>query len=361
MVRLPLTKINKNNPFVLLPTLPEKAKLGTIDANSMYTNIDSKHAIKVIANWFETFSSELPLNFPSNLIIKVLNVVMHNNIFQFGDTWWKQKIGTAMGTSCACIYSTIYYAYHERTLLLEKYKNNIIYYKRFIDDIFLIWKPTINQTWKNFYNDLPFGKLTWATPSFGDTAIFLDLEINIKNRKLETKTYQKPLNLYLYLPPQSSHPPSTLKSLIYGNLRRFWIQCSKLTDYIDLAKKFFLNLLARGNDRKKITELFKECARSLDHNPPTTIRTKSRTQYINKKKTLFNKQTMIYHTTYHPQNIPRKYIQRAYQDTCKDLPCTSNLIICYHRPKNIRDVLIPSRLHNSKEYANPSSYLCTYR
>ena len=117
-----------------------------------------------------------------------------------------------------------------------------IYYKRFIDDIFLIWQPTTKNnsinSWEQFNSDLPFGKLTWAPSTFGTTAIFLDLEIKICNQQLHTKTYQKPLNLYLYLPPNSSHPPSTLKSLIFGNLRRFWIQCSCPDDYSRLTQEF---------------------------------------------------------------------------------------------------------------------------
>ena len=325
----------------------------------MYTNIDSDHALETIEKWFTNFANELPIDYPTSLILKTLDIVMHNNIFQFGDTWWRQNIGTAMGTSCACIYSTIYYAYHERTLLLKKYNKNLIYYKRFIDDIFLIWQPTTtnnsNNTWEQFNSDLPFGKLTWAPSTFGTTAIFLDLEIKICNQQLHTKTYQKPLNLYLYLPPNSSHPPSTLKSLIFGNLRRFWIQCSCPDDYSRLTQEFFMHLLKRGHARKTLTALFKECALSLDGASSN-----------NKKKcivknTLFNEHTMLYHTVYHLHNIPRLAIQQAYQTTCNNLPFTDNLIICYHRPRNIRDILIPSRLHVTKSYGNPSDYLHTYR
>ena len=41
-----------------------------------------------------------------------------------------------MGTPSACIYATIYYAYHERKTLLPKYKKNLI------DDMFGIWIPS---------------------------------------------------------------------------------------------------------------------------------------------------------------------------------------------------------------------------
>ena len=63
---------------------------------------------------------------------------MENNIFEFGDMYFKQLTGTAMGTSAACLWATIYFAIHE-DFLLEKYKDDILLYKRFIDDMFGIW------------------------------------------------------------------------------------------------------------------------------------------------------------------------------------------------------------------------------
>jgi len=41
--------------------------------------------------------------------------------------------------------ATIYYSYHEETTLLPTYGNGgpLLFYKRFIDDGFIIWKPTV--------------------------------------------------------------------------------------------------------------------------------------------------------------------------------------------------------------------------
>ena len=64
---------------------------------------------------------------------------MRLNIFQFGDTWWIQRIGTAMGTPVAVAYAMIFFAYFERTFLLPKYEKNIHFYKRQVDDILMIW------------------------------------------------------------------------------------------------------------------------------------------------------------------------------------------------------------------------------
>jgi hypothetical protein len=56
---------------------------------------------------------------------------MRNNIFQFGDTYWLQLKGAAMGVSPSCMYATLYFAAHEEALLIKYPELRI--YKRYID------------------------------------------------------------------------------------------------------------------------------------------------------------------------------------------------------------------------------------
>jgi hypothetical protein len=94
--------------------LPPNAKLFTCDANSMYNNIDTEHAIEVITWWLNDLNSNdrLPPNFPLEAILEAMKWIMRNNIFQFGDLYFLQLIGTAMGTSAAVMWATLYFAYH---------------------------------------------------------------------------------------------------------------------------------------------------------------------------------------------------------------------------------------------------------
>jgi hypothetical protein len=68
-----------------------------------------------------------------------LEIVMNNNIFMFGDTFWQQLQGTEMGTLAAPLYSILTYGYHENSQLLDTFRHNLRYYKQYIDDIFGIW------------------------------------------------------------------------------------------------------------------------------------------------------------------------------------------------------------------------------
>jgi len=96
--------------------MPTGARLFTADATAMYTNIPPDHGIDVMRRWISEFGDELPPDFLADMFLAVLELVLKNNVFQFGDTYWLQVKETAMGTSTACKYATLYFAYFERVV-----------------------------------------------------------------------------------------------------------------------------------------------------------------------------------------------------------------------------------------------------
>jgi hypothetical protein len=101
-----------------LPPLADDIVIYSADAVAMYTNIDNDHGIDSIRRWLNLHTHQLPAGFPVQRILAGLDIVMRTNIFTFGNRFWRQRNGTAMGTPCACAYATIYYSYHKETALI---------------------------------------------------------------------------------------------------------------------------------------------------------------------------------------------------------------------------------------------------
>jgi hypothetical protein len=128
----------KNNLNIL--RLPLNAQLFSADAVSMYTNISTAHALQVISDYLATHEFA---GVPADALIAALTLIMKNNVFTFGDTTWKLKCGTAMGTPPAPPYATLYFAIHEDNLLNE-FDADHIFYKRYIDDCIGVWNPSVD-------------------------------------------------------------------------------------------------------------------------------------------------------------------------------------------------------------------------
>ena len=334
-----------------LGPLPPGARLITADAVSMYTNIDTDHALEVLEKWFQLHADEIPDDLPTKFVIDGLRIIMKNNVFQFSDTFWLQLNGTAMGTSVACMWATIYYSYHEETQILNKSVRDlrIFFYRRLIDDAFIIHVPAPGSYAVLQYTMNNFGyegrRLEWEASPLARDAIFLDLTLSIQdNGKVKSTTYVKLMNLHLYIPATSAHPPGLLKSLVCGQLLRFWKQNSLTSDYIKFTKAFFEHLVNRGYDRETLKEHFSKAAERLDSKRE---KTKSNEQDQN---------SIFFHLQHHPHQIPKRALRDCFDAHCAKTfkvakkpegiyPLNINrLIVAYSRAPNLRDKLCSARL-----------------
>ncbi|MFN9982084.1 MAG: hypothetical protein ACK53Y_19315, partial [bacterium] len=92
-VLLPLIKSYIKNSATIINDLkgmvvPDNTKVFTADAKSMYTNIDTTTGIALEREFLNTNADSIPPDFPSYLFLEILETVMRNNMFSFGDTFW---------------------------------------------------------------------------------------------------------------------------------------------------------------------------------------------------------------------------------------------------------------------------------
>jgi len=336
-----------NDFSTLFPNgLPANARLFSMDAVGMYANIDTDHGIAQVEQYLHNHNDALPPNMPIPFLIAALRLVMTNNIIQFGDTYWRQRSGCAMGTSTAVNYSYLYVGSLETFVLLTKYKNNFLYYKRFIDDVIGVWLPSPDSpdTWNNVLTDINnFGQLKWTTTGFTNKLIFMDLEISVdEHGQIHTRTYQKELNLYLYIPPGSAHPRNMLRGLIYGRLRAYKLQNSDRSDFIYFAKLLGKRLRDRGWSPSELIPIFREACLHLhsEISPPPNTTTQQR---------------IFFHLPYHSRGIQRHHIRNAFNTTLSTL-LDCNLTVAVSRPKNIGD-RVCSAVLSDLPGNNPSDYI----
>ena len=317
----------------------------------MYTNIDTFYACNAIRNFLQTQNQFKDHPLPA--ILDAINLKMNNNVFQFGDCYFHQKTGTAMGTPPACCYATIYYGVREHTLL-QKYKDNLLFYRRYIDDVFGIWVPTNSGfTFNDFTSDLKYHKLRWETNPPSTTVTFLDMVLTIRHNKIETQLYEKMLNLYLYISPFSSHSPGVLSGLIIGNILRIHHLCSNSDTKKVFYDKFFLRLRARGYLPSQLIPLFTHGINLALTKPMPSSKNKCRAwlllqQQENNQQSNIVRDTVFFHIPYHPKDPLSWSIQCIFHCTFlydgKPTAGFSRLTIAYSRSKNIGEMLSYRRI-----------------
>ena len=115
--------------------------------------------------------------------------------------------------------------------------------------------------------------LEWDDIVYGDSLNFLDLNISIDStNRIVTKSYQKPLNLYQYIPPHSAHPPHMMRGIIYSLMRNYKLQNTYESDYIKMAKLLFECHVARGWDQGIMKEYILAADYQLRQNPPKLVK-----------------------------------------------------------------------------------------
>ena len=155
-------------------------------------------------------------------------------------------MGAAFSPSTANIYMSVKIRRFLRTQ--RKKPQKLLWY---IDDIFMLW-PHNSDELETFLTDLntfnpPLNYTYECSPS---TANFLDLTIYKGphfhyTNTLDTKTYQKPQNLYQYLHFTLNHQKTTFKAIITGELIRYARTNTSEDNYQAMKHVLKQRLLAR--------------------------------------------------------------------------------------------------------------------
>ena len=146
---------------------------------------------------------------------------MESNIFKFDNDFWIQLIGTSMGTRVAPTYANLFMGKLEKLLLEncpEHLKGFLHTWKRYIDDILVIWTVS-DEEFQEFFNFLNSFHTTikFDEPqhnSEDNSCEFLDLKISIEDGKISTDLYRKDTAKPRALLPSSAHPGHITSNIV---------------------------------------------------------------------------------------------------------------------------------------------------
>ena len=123
-----------------------------------------------------------------------------------------------------------------------------------------------------------------------------------------------------------------------------------------MTRLLHTRMLNMGHKAKDINNIFIECARKIETKSICT------TKNSTKRGSFDNR--LFFHYQYHPRDVSRQRIRNLYEKTCEALDekgqsfksmeiasgnklCIPRLTLCYSRPKQLRDKLVPSKLHET--------------
>ena len=306
---------------------PPNSFLATLDVVSLYPNIPHSEGLEACELYLNKRQNK---TIPTTFLISLIQFVLENNNFVFNDKHYLQIQGTAMGTKMAPSYACLFMGFLEQKLL-AKAPHVPKLWKRFIDDIFIIWTHGL-KNWEIFleYLNNSHPSIKFVSTISTQAVPFLDINVTLHNGSIETDLYSKPTDSHNYLSWDSCHPQGTKKSIPYSQALRIRRICSKESDFRKRLYQLEGYLRSCGYRSKDIKLAFDK------------VKAISRADTLGYKTRAQNSR-ITFPITYHPnlRNLPGtlfdKYKNTLLRDPKNKEIFTEPPMIAYRRPQNLRD------------------------
>lgn len=309
------------------------------DVDALYPNMDITTGLELVRTFLEEIDWEHPQRI--EFLIRAMRFVLTEGYIEFGNQIFQQNNGAAMGSPMIPPYANIYmYMLERRTV--EKYsKTSLVLYKRFIDDIIIVIETHQNNELTQLQYDLNHLhhtiKLTWAKPAYKCTFLDVSIWITAKNH-IHTEVYQKPLNMYSYLPFHSYHTSSQKSGFIKAEALRYSRTCSRLSDFSNMIHIFTIRLQRRGYPLHFINNAIRD------------VKWENRTKHLFKPSHLKKEIPLIYKIKYTPthnhhqlRTVLNNFTARIARDSPTPLSLRQRITLCYSLPRTLHKSILKAR------------------
>jgi hypothetical protein len=238
-------------------------ELATMDITNFYPSITHVEGLRRTRDFLEKLRHRHNVQMNDhqlNHLLEMLRWVLENNYVTFNGVIAHQHKGTAMGTNVAVIYANIVAASIEADVI-RRLSSSIKFYTRYIDDVFVIGNniPTLIEELNKQSATIQFERTSVRT----DLVTFLDAEIELKNKKISSKLYEKPGNQHTYILPTSNHLPAVQINLIKTEVKRIRAISSDNKNFILSINSFKRHLQLRSYNTHLLSivdiQAFKAC------------------------------------------------------------------------------------------------------
>ena len=344
--------------------IPEGAIPISIDIKSMYSNIPLDEGLEAFRECLESRSDELKQEIPTYYIMKLVRLVMEKNIFTFNEECWLQLLGTCMGTRVSPSYANLFMGILEKKLLENcpaHLKHFIYLWKRFIDDILLIWLGSLEE-FRDFFNYLNSYHTTikFDEPCHNqdeNSCNFLDLKISIHDGVIHTDLYRKPTDKPRALLPSSAHPNHITTNIVYSMAFRLLRICDSEELFEKRLTELKKDFLMPRNYSSKVVEKQFERIRNLpgsNYSEKRTLALQKKIRNVNSRNANRVKFPFDYHPVLPDAGPVLKKHHRTMITDNPELadPFPDPPMACLRQGRKLRNILCKSTL--SKISRNPA-------
>ena len=317
----------------------------TMDITSLYTVIPNNEGLQALKYFF----NQRPIKKPSSeTLLRLAELVLTLNCFSFGDNYYKQINGVAMGTKMGPSYANLFVGFIENKFFSNYHGPKPDLYKRYIDDCVGATsssKEELNLFINSVNSFHPALKYTWEISE--NSLAFLDIKLSINDNGLSTSVHYKPTDSHNYLLHSSSHPQHVKNAIPFSQFLRLRRLCSDDTDF--------------NNKCEEMCQFFKK--RGYPDSAVTTG--KHRAQEIDRETALQTSQNeetdrIPFTLTYHPQNLAIKNVILKNFKILSNDPETKHIfslppLISFKRDKNLGNFLVRSAFKFNNK---PGTFTC---
>jgi hypothetical protein len=170
-----------------------RSRIGTLDVDALYPNINRELALQAVEDALSTRT-----DYPNEVIVTILELTkfcLENSVIHYRGRWFRSKDGVPTGGPESGSIANIYVKWMlDKKLLIHPSiapKNRMESRKRFLDDLWFIWRGSERQfdLFKKALNTIGAESTFTLKGSVGQSIEFLDVKLTLEEGRVETSVY----------------------------------------------------------------------------------------------------------------------------------------------------------------------------